>query len=50
MTELKDKIQEIFDELQNLREEVMAGQSGRQDDVTRQDHGLYVKQPYEMQM
>ena len=32
MTELKDKIQEIFDELQNLREEVMAGQSGRQDD------------------
>lgn len=32
MTEIKDKIQEMFSELQNLREEVVAGQSGRQDD------------------
>ena len=32
MTEIKDKIQEMFSELQNLREEVVAGRSGRQDD------------------
>ena len=32
MTEIKDKIQEMFSELQNLHEEVVAGRSGRQDD------------------